>query len=142
MPRSSNNIPASPSVLDDSLDIMGFGDQSTIVQQIDKGLHPDGVSFVELMVKSRVSPQTQPYIDHILSRAIQTGKFSVPVASGKKLNAAESLALAHSITQIAIRGESRAEFTKTLGGIGGAMRSPFRMFGQRRMSNYGGMQVQ
>lgn len=142
MPRGGSNIPASPSVLNDQLDIMGFGDQSTIVQQIDQGLHPEGDSFVELMVKTRVSPQTQPYIDHILSRAIQTGKFKVPVADGQQLNAAESLALAHSLTQISIRGESRGEFTKTLGGIGGAMRSPFRMFGQRRMSNYGGMPVQ
>lgn len=131
------NVPASPSTLDESLDLLSFGDGSNVVKQIDEGMHPAGKTFIELIAKSRVSPLAQPFVDHINARAIQTGKFAVPVVGNHKLNAAESLVVAHQISQIAIKGESRNEFTKVLTGITGIARSGFRMFGNRRQTNYG-----
>ena len=132
------NTPASPTTLDENLDVMNFGDGSNVVKQIDAGLHPDGKQFIELMVKSRVSAQAQPYLDHILARAIQTGKLEVPVVVGKRLNMAEALALAHSVTQVSIRGESRHEFVRVLSGVAGIARGGMRFFGSRRQTQYGG----
>lgn len=135
--RYNSDIPTSPTELTSALDILGMEGGGNTVKQIDDALFPTGADFVQLIAKTRIPAGSQPFIDHILAVAIQTGKFKVPIATpDKSLNAGEALVIAHALTQIAIRGESRKEFTNVLRGIGGAMRAPFRMF-RGRQSSYG-----
>ncbi len=129
-------FPNSPKELDDSLETVGFDQGGTHIKQVDEALHPDGTNFVEMLLKTRVDPDIQPQLDHLLSDSIMTGNITLPFFKGKTPNAVEALTAAHIMTQYAINGQSRFEFTRILAGLGNMLTAPLRnMRGGR--SNYG-----
>lgn len=125
--------PPSPKMLEEQLDVVNFGGGDTSIQQIDVALHPNGSNFIELIMKSRIEPFMQPDIDHILGSAIKSGKLKLE-SVGEKLNSAEAHVLAHAITQYAVNGQSRSEFTRILGGINSVVRDPMQLFRGKRKS--------
>ncbi len=131
-------LPSSPKELDEGLETVGFDQGGTHIKQVDEALHPDGTNFVEILMKTRIDPAVQPQMDHLLSDAIQSGTFDIPFFKGKNPNAVESLLAAHAITQYAINGQSRFEFTKILAGLGNMITAPIRSMGRGGgRSNYG-----
>ncbi len=131
-------LPSSPEELDRDLETVGFDQGSTHIKQVDEALHPDGTNFVEMLLKTRVDPAIQPQLDHLLSDAFQSGTIVIPFFQGKNPNAIESLMGAHIMTQYAVNGQSRFEFTKILAGLGNMITAPLRnMRGGNGRSNYG-----
>lgn len=129
-------FPSSPQELDDGLDTVGFDQGGTHIKQVDEALHPSGDNFIEMLLKTRIDPDIQASLDHLLSDAIMTGNITIPFFKGKHPNSIEALAVAHIMTQYSINGQSRIEFTKILAGLGNMLTAPFRgMRGGR--SNYG-----
>ena len=130
-------FPSSPQELDKDLETVGFDSGGTHIKQVDEALHPDGTNFIELLLKTRIDPETQPQLDHLLSDAIQSGTIDLPFFKGKNPNAVESLMAAHTMTQYAINGQSRFEFTKILAGLGNMITAPLRSMNRGGRSNYG-----
>ncbi len=129
-------LPSSPKELETDLETVGFDQGGTHIKQVDEALHPDGTNFVEMLLKTRIDPAIQPQMDHLLSDAFQNGTIDIGFFKGKSPNAIESLTAAHIMTQYAINGESRFEFTKILAGLGNMITAPLRgMRGGK--SNYG-----
>lgn len=126
--------PPSPKMLEEQLDMVNFGGGDTSIQQIDVALHPNGSNFIELIMKSRIEPSMQPDIDHIIGSAIKSGKLTLPSIQDDKLNSAEAHVIAHSITQYAVNGQSRNEFTRILGGINSIVRDPLQLMRGKRKS--------
>lgn len=131
-------LPPSPKELDESLDEVNIDSGGTHIRQVDKALHPDGSIFVELAMKTRINPEAQPFIDHLIADGIRTGNIEIGFFKDQKPNAAEALTVAHMITQYSINGESRNEFTRILGGLGNMLTAPLRGFSNRNRSNYEG----
>jgi len=124
--------------IESSMDMLNFGDGNQSIKQLDRAMHPDGSSLIELWMKSRITPEAQPFLDHIMADGIRRGKFAVPFLTTKKINAAEALVAANMITSIALSGEGRSEFQKILGGVSAFVRQPMNYFkGQQRRSTYG-----
>ena len=130
-------FPSSPKELDSDLDTVGFDQGGTSIKQVDEALHPDGSSFVEMLLKTRIDPETQPQLEHLLSDSIMTGNIVIPFFKGKTPNAVEALTAAHIMTQYALNGQSRLEFTKILGGLGNMITAPLRALRNGGRSNYG-----
>ncbi len=100
---------------------MSFNEPSvnTQIEQADKALHPEATGgIMGLIMKSRIEKHLKPLIDHILSRAIQRGKFDIlGDGKGASLNAAESMVMADFLTSIAVEGEGRAELIEIVSQI-------------------------
>ena len=128
-------MPPSPKELDESLDSVTFDSGGTQIKQVDEALHPDGKSFIMLAMKTRISPESQPFLDHLIADGIRSGNIDIGFFDGKSPNAAEALTAAHMITQYSINGESRNEFTRILAGLGNFLSSPWRGMNRNR-SNY------
>ena len=129
-------FPSSPKELDTDLDTVGFDQGGTHIKQVDQALHPDGTSYVEMLLKTRIDPEIQPQMDHLIADAIMSGNVVLPFFKDKSPNLVEALTAAHMMTQYAINGQSRFEFTKILAGLGNMITAPLRnMRGGR--SNYG-----
>lgn len=114
---------------------MGLGGGDTSIKQVDEALHPDGSNFISLIMKSRISAKHQPDFDHIIGSAIKSRKLNVPAIPGQ-LNSAEAHVIAHAITQYALNGQSRNEFTRILGGFGNMISGGLNMFRGRRRRQY------
>ena len=83
---------------------------NTQIEQADKALHPEPESgIMGLIMKTRIKPELKPFIDHILSRAIQRGKFDILGNGSVNYNAAEGMIMADFLTSIAIDGQGRED---------------------------------
>jgi hypothetical protein len=118
--------PSSPKELDDGLEVVGFDQGGTHIKQVDDALHPNGSNFIEMLLKTRIDPAIQPQLDHLLADAIMSGTIDMPFFKGKNPNAVEALTASHVMTQYAIDGRSRFEFTKILAGLGNMITAPLR----------------
>lgn len=82
---------------------------NTQIEQADKALHPEAKQgLMGLVMKARIKPHLKPYVDHILSRGIQRGKFNI-FGDSEDYNAAEAMVMADFLTSVAVDGRGRED---------------------------------
>ena len=92
---------------------------NTQIEQADQALHPSAKGgIMGLVMKARITPETKPFIDHIMSRAIQRNKFDI-LGDGNQTeyNAADALAMSDFLTSIAVNGQGREDLIQMVSQI-------------------------
>lgn len=118
----------------DPSEVGGYDSGQTDIRQLSEAMVPKDGEFSEVWMKSRLTAEAQPAFDHIMSAAIMEQRIKLPFQT-KGMDAAESLAVAHSMTTYALEGKSQDTLSQIFGGVASFMRRPFSAMRGRR-SNY------